>query len=159
MSARAHRLLDYAHIGNARPGSSSVRRAVSACCAHLYGADHVTYARNITDVDDKINARAARDYPDLAPKRRQSPKVTAGDRGAVSRPMRGRSAASRPSIEPRATEHIAEIAPPFIDRLIRAPERGLCGGGSRSVFRSRAMESCRACLAYGSLGAPLPGRE
>ncbi len=30
---------------------------------HLYGADHVTYVRNITDVDDKINDRAARDYP------------------------------------------------------------------------------------------------
>jgi cysteinyl-tRNA synthetase len=26
---------------------------------HLYGAEHVTYVRNITDVDDKINARAA----------------------------------------------------------------------------------------------------
>ena len=26
---------------------------------HIYGAEHVTYARNITDVDDKINARAA----------------------------------------------------------------------------------------------------
>jgi cysteinyl-tRNA synthetase len=32
---------------------------------HLYGAGHVTYVRNITDVDDKINARAARDFPAL----------------------------------------------------------------------------------------------
>ena len=32
---------------------------------HLYGADHVTYVRNITDVDDKINDRAARDFPGL----------------------------------------------------------------------------------------------
>ena len=32
---------------------------------HIYGAEHVTYARNLTDVDDKINARAARDYPGL----------------------------------------------------------------------------------------------
>jgi cysteinyl-tRNA synthetase len=31
---------------------------------HVYGEDHVTYVRNITDVDDKINARALRDYPD-----------------------------------------------------------------------------------------------
>ena len=32
---------------------------------HIYGADHVVYVRNITDVDDKINARAERDYPNL----------------------------------------------------------------------------------------------
>ena len=32
---------------------------------HLYGAEHVTYARNITDVDDKINARAAEEHPGL----------------------------------------------------------------------------------------------
>ena len=32
---------------------------------HLYGEDHVTYVRNITDVDDKINDRAARDFPGL----------------------------------------------------------------------------------------------
>ena len=36
---------------------------------HLYGADHVTYVRNITDVDDKINARAAELYPTCRPKR------------------------------------------------------------------------------------------
>ena len=32
---------------------------------HLYGPEHVTYVRNITDVDDKINARAAQDFPEL----------------------------------------------------------------------------------------------
>ncbi len=51
---------DYAHIGNARP--AIVFDVLFRLLRHLYGADHVTYVRNITDVDDKINARALRDY-------------------------------------------------------------------------------------------------
>ncbi|MGN6766507.1 MAG: cysteine--tRNA ligase [Rhizobiaceae bacterium] len=51
---------DYAHIGNARP--VIVFDVLFRLLRHLYGADHVTYVRNITDVDDKINARALRDF-------------------------------------------------------------------------------------------------
>jgi cysteinyl-tRNA synthetase len=47
---------DYAHIGNARP--VIVFDVLFRLLRHLYGADHVTYVRNITDIDDKINARA-----------------------------------------------------------------------------------------------------
>jgi cysteinyl-tRNA synthetase len=54
---------DFAHIGNARP--VIVFDVLFRLLRHLYGAEHVTYARNITDVDDKINARARRDFPDL----------------------------------------------------------------------------------------------
>lgn len=54
---------DFAHIGNARP--VIVFDVLFRLLRHIYGDDHVTYARNITDVDDKINARALRDYPDL----------------------------------------------------------------------------------------------
>src|SRR5437763_1893787 len=54
---------DFAHIGNARP--VIVFDVPFRLLRHLYGADHVTYVRNITDVDDKINARAARDFPGL----------------------------------------------------------------------------------------------
>src|SRR6476469_7335605 len=53
----------YAHIGNARP--VIVFDVLFRVLRHLYGADHVTYVRNITDVDDKINARAAHEYPAL----------------------------------------------------------------------------------------------
>ena len=59
---------DYAHIGNARP--IIVFDVLYRLLRHVYGDKQVTYARNITDVDDKINARAAeerreyrRDYP------------------------------------------------------------------------------------------------
>ncbi|HMA14145.1 MAG TPA: cysteine--tRNA ligase, partial [Kiloniellaceae bacterium] len=47
---------DLAHIGNARP--VVVFDVLFRLLRHVYGADHVTYARNITDVDDKINAAA-----------------------------------------------------------------------------------------------------
>ena len=54
---------DYAHIGNARP--IIVFDLLFRFLRHVYGTEAVTYVRNITDVDDKINARAARDYPNL----------------------------------------------------------------------------------------------
>ena len=48
---------DFAHIGNARP--VIVFDVLFRLLRHVYGDDHVTYVRNVTDVDDKINARAA----------------------------------------------------------------------------------------------------
>ena len=54
---------DFAHIGNARP--VIVFDVLYRLLRHIYGDSHVTYVRNITDVDDKINARAARDFPGL----------------------------------------------------------------------------------------------
>src|ERR1700743_2593905 len=54
---------DFAHIGNARP--LIVFDVLFRLLRHVYGERHVTYARNITDFDDKINARAARDFPGL----------------------------------------------------------------------------------------------
>src|SRR4051794_5911039 len=54
---------DFAHIGNARP--VIVFDVLYQLLRHAYGASHAKYVRNITDVDDKINERAARDFPDL----------------------------------------------------------------------------------------------
>ena len=54
---------DFAHIGNARP--VIVFDVLFRLLRHLYGPDHVTYVRNITDVDDKISARALRAFPVL----------------------------------------------------------------------------------------------
>ena len=51
---------DLAHIGNARP--VIVFDVLYRLLRHVYGESHVTYARNITDLDDKINARALRDF-------------------------------------------------------------------------------------------------
>ncbi len=49
---------DRAHLGNARPVVAF--DVLYRLLRHVYGADHVTYARNFTDVDDKINAEALR---------------------------------------------------------------------------------------------------
>jgi cysteinyl-tRNA synthetase len=54
---------DFAHIGNARP--VIVFDVLFRLLNYIYGPDHVVYVRNITDVDDKINARAAEEYPDI----------------------------------------------------------------------------------------------
>src|SRR3954451_17141089 len=54
---------DFAHIGNGR--AAIVFDVLFRLLRHLYGESHVTYVRNITDVDDKINDRAARDFPGL----------------------------------------------------------------------------------------------
>jgi cysteinyl-tRNA synthetase len=50
---------DYAHIGNARP--AVVFDVLHRVLRRLYGPEHVVYARNVTDVDDKINAKAAKE--------------------------------------------------------------------------------------------------
>jgi cysteinyl-tRNA synthetase len=104
---------DFAHIGNARP--VIVFDVLFRLLRHLYGADHVTYARNITDVDDKINDRAARDFPGLPLNEaiRRVTEVTLkqfhDDVDALG--------ALRPTVEPRATEHIAEMRV-LIDKLV-----------------------------------------
>src|SRR5271169_3894039 len=54
---------DHLHIGNGR--MLIVFDVLFRLLRHVYGPDHVTYVRNITDVDDKINDRAAQEYPGL----------------------------------------------------------------------------------------------
>src|ERR1700691_527225 len=104
---------DFAHIGNARP--VIVLDVLFRLLRHLYGADHVTYVRNITDVDDKINARAAEEYPGLA-LNEAIRKVTE----TTDRQFHEDVAALGclpPTVEPRATEHIAEMKT-LIERLV-----------------------------------------
>ena len=54
---------DHAHIGNARP--AIVFDVLFRLLRYVYGEANVVYSRNITDVDDKINARAQHDFPGL----------------------------------------------------------------------------------------------
>src|SRR6476620_900208 len=96
---------DFAHIGNARP--AIVFDLLFRLLRHVYGETHVTYVRNITDVDDKINARAARDYPGL-PLNEAIRKVTELTEKQFHEDVDALGSL-RPTVEPRATEHIAEM--------------------------------------------------
>ena len=106
---------DYAHIGNARP--VIVFDVLFRLLRHLYGADHVTYVRNITDVDDKINARAAEEYPDL-PLNEAIRKVTEKTDKQFHEDVAALGCLP-PTVEPRATEHVAEMRT-MIERLIKS---------------------------------------
>ncbi len=97
---------DYAHIGNARP--VIVFDVLFRLLRHVYGEDHVTYVRNITDVDDKINARAARDYPDL-PLNQAIRKVTEKTNAQFQADVKALGCLE-PTVQPRATEFIGERA-------------------------------------------------
>jgi cysteinyl-tRNA synthetase len=96
---------DYAHIGNARP--VIVFDVLFRLLRHTFGAAHVTYARNITDVDDKINARAAQEYPNL-PLNEAIREVTTKTERQFHEDIAALGVLP-PTVEPRATEHIAEM--------------------------------------------------
>ena len=106
---------DFAHIGNARP--VIVFDVLYRLLRHLYGADHVTYVRNITDVDDKINARAAEEYPDV-PLNEAIRKVTEKTDRQFHEDVAALGCLP-PTVEPRATEHIDEMKT-LIERLVAA---------------------------------------
>ena len=93
---------DFAHIGNARP--VIVFDVLYRLLRHVYGEANVTYVRNITDVDDKINARAARDFPGL-PLNEAIRKVTETTERQFHADVDALGCL-RPTVEPRATEFV-----------------------------------------------------
>lgn len=104
---------DFAHIGNARP--VIVFDVLYRLLQHIYGESHVTYVRNITDVDDKINDRAARDYPNLPLNdaiRLVTEKTAAQFHADVAA-----LGCLPPNVEPRATDNIQEMVG-IINRLL-----------------------------------------
>ncbi|PPQ41080.1 cysteine--tRNA ligase [Rhodopseudomonas palustris] len=136
---------DFAHIGNARP--VIVFDVLFRLLRHLYGEAHVKYVRNITDVDDKINDRAARDYPGL-PLNEAIRKVTEQTERQFHDDVDALGCL-RPTVEPRATEHIGEMRS-IIEKLV--------AGGFAYVeqdhvlFSPSAMNAANGVLPrYGSL--------
>jgi cysteinyl-tRNA synthetase len=90
---------DYAHIGNARP--IIVFDVLFRLLRHVYGEAHVTYARNITDVDDKINAKAAAEGVPIGTVTERTTAQFHADIAALG--------VLPPTVEPRATGHIGEM--------------------------------------------------
>ncbi|MGX8008710.1 cysteine--tRNA ligase [Mesorhizobium sp. ORM8.1] len=110
---------DFAHIGNARP--AIVFDVLFRLLRHLYGETRVTYVRNITDVDDKINARALRDFGDDIAAGKLSlndaiRKVTEKTADQYHRDVAALGCL-QPTYEPRATEFVAPRADGKADML------------------------------------------
>ena len=104
---------DFAHIGNARP--VIVFDVLFRLLRHRYGADHVTYVRNITDVDDKINDRAVRDFPGL-PLNEAIRKVTEKTAAQFASDVAALGSLP-PTFEPRATEFVLPRADGKVDMV------------------------------------------
>ena len=132
---------DRAHLGNARP--VIVFDVLYRLLRHVYGADHVTYVRNFTDVDDKINAEAQR-------------RKAAGRAESLEALIRERTeetiawyhadmdalGALRPDHEPRATEYIGAMV---------AMTEGLIGSGHAYAVEGHVLFRVRSYAAYGAL--------
>lgn len=132
---------DRAHLGNARP--VIVFDVLYRLLRHVYGPDHVTYVRNFTDVDDKINAEAQRrkglgDPRSLEELIRERTEETIGwyhaDMDALG--------ALRPSAEPRATDYIGQMI---------AMIEGLIAGGHAYAKDGHVLFRVRSYKDYGKL--------
>ena len=132
---------DRAHLGNARP--VVVFDTLYRLLRHVYGAEHVTYVRNFTDVDDKINAEALR-------------RQKAGAPGTLEDLIRERTeetiawyhadmdalGALRPNHEPRATAYIGQMV---------AMIAGLIAGGHAYEAAGHVLFRVRSYRDYGKL--------
>ncbi|MEH3092553.1 MAG: cysteine--tRNA ligase [Agrobacterium cavarae] len=123
---------DYAHIGNARP--VIVFDVLYRLLRHAYGENGVTYARNITDVDDKINARALRDYPDL-PLNDAIHAVTEKTANQFHQDVAALGCLE-PTVEPRATDNIAQMID-IIEKLIARGHAYVAAG--EVLFDTKSM--------------------
>jgi cysteinyl-tRNA synthetase len=123
---------DDAHIGNARP--VIVFDLLYRLLRHNFGADHVTYARNITDLDDKINKRAFE----------RGITIQELTEGTTARFHAAIDALGnlRPTVEPRATHHIEEM-------------KGICeklvASGHAYVAEDHVLFSVPSMADYGKL--------
>jgi cysteinyl-tRNA synthetase len=132
---------DRAHLGNARP--VVVFDTLYRLLSHVYGADHVTYVRNFTDVDDKINAEALRRQKAGAPGtledliHQRTEETIAwyhADMDALG--------ALRPNHEPRATEYIGQMI---------AMTAGLIAAGHAYEANGHVLFRVRSYKDYGKL--------
>ena len=123
---------DRAHLGNAR--AVVVFDSLFRLLREVYGADHVTYARNFTDIDDKINAKSAETGRDIG----QITEETIGwyleDMGAL--------AALEPTVMPRATDYIAQMISMSEDLIAK---------GHAYAAEGHVLFDVNSCPEYGAL--------
>lgn len=110
----------YAHIGNARPPVAF--DVLFRLLRERYGADHVLYAANITDVDDKIIAAAAETGKPIAEITALYERIYREDMGALG--------VIEPTFRPHATEHVGGMIE-IIETLV---EKGHAYAGQNGVL-------------------------
>jgi cysteinyl-tRNA synthetase len=140
---------DQAHIGNARP--VIVFDVLFRLLRQMYGEDHVTYVRNITDVDDKINARAAEVYPDM-PLNDAIHKLTKGTTKQFHDDIATLGVLS-PTNEPRATDHIDGM----IEMTRELIEKGHAYEAQGHVLFDVASDKSYGCLSKRSTDEMMAG--
>ena len=113
MNVSGPTVYDFAHIGNARP--AIVFDVLFRLLRNVYGENHVTYVRNITDVDDKINARALRDHPGLP--LNEAIRLVTEKTETQYREDTTALGCLEPTVQPRATDNIAQMID-IIEKLI-----------------------------------------
>ena len=119
---------DRAHLGNARP--VVVFDVLYRLLRYEYGAEHVTYVRNFTDVDDKINARSVATGRSIRDITDETIGWYHADMDALG--------ALRPDLEPRATDHIAGMIAMITDLIAKGHAYVAAG---HVLFRVRSYES------------------
>jgi cysteinyl-tRNA synthetase len=129
---------DFAHIGNARP--VIVFDVLFRLLRHVYGPDHVIHVRNITDVDDRINARAAEEHPGLP--LNEAIRIVTERTERQYREDVDALGNLRPTVEPRATEHIDEMRT-LIEKLVAS--------GNAYVAQDHVLFSVPSMADYGRL--------
>ncbi|QCO54789.1 cysteine--tRNA ligase [Pseudorhodobacter turbinis] len=123
---------DRAHIGNAR--NVIMFDVLYRLLRHKYGGDHVTYVRNFTDVDDKINAKAAQTGRPIRDITDETIAWYHADMDALGN--------LRPDHEPRATEYITQMI---------AMIEGLIAKGHAYAAEGHVLFDVRSYPDYGQL--------
>jgi cysteinyl-tRNA synthetase len=142
---------DFAHIGNARP--VIVFDVLYRLLRHLYGEKHVTYARNVTDIDDKINKRAFERWTRKRPLLAEMRELTEGTAAQYEADVAALGCLP-PTYAPRATDYVCDGEKPMdmvrvIEKLV---ERGVAYAAEGHVlFSPKAMDSLPGVPDYGRL--------
>jgi cysteinyl-tRNA synthetase len=136
---------DFAHIGNARP--VIVFDVLFRLLRHIYGVEHVTYARNVTDIDDKINKRAFERWDGKTPLTKAIRDLTDGTLAQFHADIAALGVLP-PTHEPRATDFVCD-GEKSLD-MVRVIEK-LIANGNAYEAEGHVLFNVPSMATYGGL--------